>query len=152
MFCNRTDPCYSVNRVLVHWRWNSSVFSCHVKASCPASSTADKTVCQILSLSPMPASCDDRRSKMSVHACSRCCGWSVFSILITKDSRPWASRVSLLWRKSHAVTLGKSACVSEAVLYYSNFLLIATAVPRFYMGTYLWYNKMLLLLLDVHHT
>ena len=59
-----------------------------MKALCPASSTTDKTVCQVLSLSPVPASHDNHRSKMSAHACSHWWGWSVLAILITKLFRP----------------------------------------------------------------
>ena len=52
----------------VQWRLNLSALSRLTKALCPASSTADKTVRQVLSLSPVPASQDNHCSKMSVYA------------------------------------------------------------------------------------
>ena len=55
---------------------------------CPASSTANKTVRQVLFFLPVPGFHDNHRSKMSVHACSHCWGWSVSAVLITEGSTP----------------------------------------------------------------
>ena len=55
---------------------------------CPASSTADKTVRQVLFFLPVPGFHDSHRSKMSVHACSHCWGWFVLAIRITESSTP----------------------------------------------------------------
>ena len=71
----------------VHWRWSTSFWSWLEKALCPASSTADKTVCQVLFFLPVPGFHDSHRSKMSVHACSHR-RWSVSAIRITASPTP----------------------------------------------------------------
>ena len=54
---------------------------------CPASSTADKTVRQVLFFLPVPGFHDNQRSKMSIHASSHR-RWSVSAIRITESSTP----------------------------------------------------------------
>ena len=78
--------------IQVYWSWNILVLSCCEKYLCPASSTADKTVHQVLLFLPVPGFHDNHCSKISVHACSH---WQKFVLaaLITEGSTPkdWAT-------------------------------------------------------------
>ena len=57
------------------------------KALCPAFSTADNTVCQVLFFSPVPGSHDNHRSKMEMQASAQLL-WFSSVVFITDTSTP----------------------------------------------------------------
>ena len=78
-----------------------------MKALCPVSSTADKIVLHVLSLSPVPGSHDNHWSKMFVHACSL---WSVLAIMIAEDSKPRQMAIRLHCSATSQTTNFLMAC------------------------------------------